>query len=123
MRSRTFHIYNLPAELFIEALLEKAYCEGEIREIKIIAHPENERLHVYAKGGMQIKAMVEPEAEHIKITICRNDNDLKRIEELKAELLSLISMRNQEYCVEERRANLPKAKQTLPTFLEGMGNG
>ena len=103
MKTETFHIYNLPAELFIEALLEKGYYLNEgIREIKIILYPEQEKMHVYAKGNGKVKAIIEPEASHIKVTICNNRNDIEEIRKFKRELLSLINLQNQEYYVKER---------------------
>jgi len=104
MKTHTFHIYDLTPELFIEALLEKGYYLNEgIREIKIIPYPEQGRIHVYAKGNGKVKAVIEPEASHIKVTICNNRNDIEEIRKFKRELLSLISLQNQEYYVKERR--------------------
>ena len=117
MKTHTFHIYNLTPELFIEALIEKGYHLNEgIREIKIILYPEQEKMHVYAKGNGKVKAIIEPEASHIKVTICNNQNDIEEIRKFKRELLSLISLQNQEYYVKERRKTRFRANQIIEYF-------
>lgn len=112
MKTETFHIYNLTPELFIEALIEKAYHLNEgIHEIKIIPYPEQGKINVYAKGNGKVKAIIEPEAWHIKVTICNNQNDIQKIRQFKKELLSLINLQNQEYHVKERNRTHPQANQ------------
>jgi hypothetical protein len=105
----------LTPELFIEALLEKAYSLNEgIAQIKILAYPEQKRINVYASGEIgKVKAIIEPEAFHIKVTICNNRNDLDKIDKFKEELLSLISLQNQEYYVKQQ-IKTPKTSCNTP---------
>ena len=94
MKTKTFHLYNLTPELFVEALMEKGYYFNEVFDIKICFHSKHEKMTIYANGKFgKVKAIAEPENNcHIKITVCDNENNLKKILEFYDELLSLLRL-------------------------------
>jgi hypothetical protein len=87
MKSRTFYLKVTP-ELFIEALIEKGYCFGHIKEIKMFIYPEQAQINIYASGEIgKIKAIAFPEKWKVKVTVFHNN--IEKVEKWRKELLSL----------------------------------